>query len=1037
MRALLRLVQFAVIGAVGCSPTRAEEVTTRTSAVTVQPELPIAPTLAGDPLATHTGSRAVWTGTHFVVFSALNNYISAARVDAAGNALDVPARKIGYFRNRVRNFRVASGATGMLVAVTSESGAAAFRTVFVAPDLTPSSVREQFVKEHCADVAVAALGARFLVACTNDYIRAVIALRIGSDNIALESVPLTLTDPSTDYFRWPSVATDGTSWLVTWVEGTASGLQLESAQVTADGAIARRGRLPWFSSGHGATSTWHPAAAEYRVAAGGNIVRLSREGLFLGASPGPMAAGDIQLWSAGTELHATWHRDGELRDTTVATNGAVASTVGTSVAKVADAPYAIAASPTQALVTFHASALRTSTSAVALDSAPRTVLFGSREQYLVGSHFDGTSFQVSFRDGVGYGEGAGDLVRAITVAPGATSLGAPFDVFADVPVGEVRVTFDGSAHVLARGGGWGTRVERRNTLDGPPISATTIGAYTVKPWGIASSGGVTLVGTCADACGLTRIDASGAKLDASPIPAGRGTAIAGAGGKFLVMLTGLYGDNAVYRVSAAGKIEDSAPRGLEGARWASVTSDGARFIAAYDAMPGVAMRAIPLDGWSTATTLLDSSGAQPVLASDGHRTLVAWTGPLSGDELKRTVLGQVLGPDLRPVHAKPFVIAPEADFAAAVAAAPSGRFLVALARRDHTFHQRLSVVPVTVGALIGDPCSTTKDCETGVCVDGVCCESACSGQCEACDVPAAIGKCTAVFGPPRGIRAACAPPAGECGARCDGARRDECSFPSATTACSRYACESGVETHESTCDGAGACLDVPRACGAFACGATACHTTCTTDGACATGHRCEDGVCVPGALGTKCSSDAECASGFCTDGVCCASRCDGVCEACDAPSAAGSCVAVRGAPHAARPACPSDSTDPCRQMVCDGSARATCSAFVGGEVVCSEATCRDGAIHAASRCDGTGACPGAATTACVSGVCADDGRTCQSEPEPRAGCGCNTSARTPLGFALSVALAVATAVRRRRTRAALRRMASVQHLISGGASREA
>jgi hypothetical protein len=42
------------------------------------------------------------------------------------------------------------------------------------------------------------------------------------------------------------------------------------------------------------------------------------------------------------------------------------------------------------------------------------------------------------------------------------------------------------------------------------------------------------------------------------------------------------------------------------------------------------------------------------------------------------------------------------------------------------------------------PCTGTTDCATGNCVDGVCCETACTGDCRACNLPGKVGKCVSL-----------------------------------------------------------------------------------------------------------------------------------------------------------------------------------------------------------------------------------------------------------------------------------------------------
>ena len=41
----------------------------------------------------------------------------------------------------------------------------------------------------------------------------------------------------------------------------------------------------------------------------------------------------------------------------------------------------------------------------------------------------------------------------------------------------------------------------------------------------------------------------------------------------------------------------------------------------------------------------------------------------------------------------------------------------------------------------GEACRRTTDCGSGYCVDGVCCNGACTGTCQACNVPGRLGAC--------------------------------------------------------------------------------------------------------------------------------------------------------------------------------------------------------------------------------------------------------------------------------------------------------
>ncbi len=243
----------------------------------------------------------------------------------------------------------------------------------------------------------------------------------------------------------------------------------------------------------------------------------------------------------------------------------------------------------------------------------------------------------------------------------------------------------------------------------------------------------------------------------------------------------------------------------------------------------------------------------------------------------------------------------------------------------------------------GAACAADGECSSGFCADGVCCDKACKGQCEACDGATSKGTCTPVTGAPRGGRAKCAVEIGAdpgCALACNGVDVAACNYPGAAATCSANGCVAGRETHASTCDGAGKCKDVPRACGDYACDATTCKTACTTKADCTNAaHFCEAGKCIPQqASGSPCARDEACATGLCVDGTCCESKCDGQCQACDVPGQAGKCVPLKGKPHGARADCAKDATDACKSNACDGSNTAACAGTVGP---CSSYACDD------------------------------------------------------------------------------------------------
>ncbi len=183
----------------------------------------------------------------------------------------------------------------------------------------------------------------------------------------------------------------------------------------------------------------------------------------------------------------------------------------------------------------------------------------------------------------------------------------------------------------------------------------------------------------------------------------------------------------------------------------------------------------------------------------------------------------------------------------------------------------------------GGACGAAKECQSGYCVDGLCCNAACTGQCEACDVPSNEGTCVPVTGAPRGSRPACTGDPSICGGACNGSKVAECDYAPTTKGCGSTCVDDAIV--DGACDGRGECVaGKPRSCGAYACDDDlgACLVACTDDAQCSKGFRCSSGTCVPNTGSPRCSADG--ARSVAPDGLetpCGAYRCDdasGICR---------------------------------------------------------------------------------------------------------------------------------------------------------------
>ncbi len=271
----------------------------------------------------------------------------------------------------------------------------------------------------------------------------------------------------------------------------------------------------------------------------------------------------------------------------------------------------------------------------------------------------------------------------------------------------------------------------------------------------------------------------------------------------------------------------------------------------------------------------------------------------------------------------------------------------------------------------GTACAADSQCANGHCVDNLCCNSACDGQCEACDVAGSLGKCSAVTDKkPHGGRPACAsdPQYTACAGQCDGKNLLSCVFPGAGTSCRDASCTNDVATLPASCTGTGTCspaqqqaCQAPNGCDTTG---TICKNGCASDRDCAVNKYCSGGVCVPTLpLGASCSTAGQCTA-FCVDGVCCNTSCDHQCEACNKE---GICSPVAGAPVLPRQACNTDGNAAC-VGTCNGTNPDACT-YPGDTKQCSAGSCASGVATLTTFCDGEGSCPTPQNQICAPADC--------------------------------------------------------------------
>lgn len=179
----------------------------------------------------------------------------------------------------------------------------------------------------------------------------------------------------------------------------------------------------------------------------------------------------------------------------------------------------------------------------------------------------------------------------------------------------------------------------------------------------------------------------------------------------------------------------------------------------------------------------------------------------------------------------------------------------------------------------GAACAATHECASGFCVDGVCCDSACDGQCEACDLTGIAGTCGPVEGKVHGSRTPCEGAADQCGKLCDGTDRKACVWRGADVSCGDDGCLGNVARKKGVCT-EGKCLGEVRDCSPYRCGTGGCPSACRDASDCTAGFVCVESACVAPPKETRCSDDRRSVLAFdgsvkqtCVDYLCQSGAC--------------------------------------------------------------------------------------------------------------------------------------------------------------------
>jgi Putative Ig domain len=292
----------------------------------------------------------------------------------------------------------------------------------------------------------------------------------------------------------------------------------------------------------------------------------------------------------------------------------------------------------------------------------------------------------------------------------------------------------------------------------------------------------------------TRVDESGAKLDAAPFliasdPDDEDTfAVAGLGNDFVVAWhRERTNSNSLHlgRVAAGGQALDG-PNGVEvtdpteNHYTPALACQATGCVVTWERGGQILGRAYgpTLAPAGPAFTVSGAASSQrlPTVVWDGARYLVAWEDSRSGLAVEAWATELEVDGTVRAPAGRLLVSPPYSLRAPSLAAAGPGQALLAYTVFDaapQVHGNRVRAVAV-LDLPNGEACSAPGQCTSGHCTDGVCCDAACGGgtvDCEACSAArgaSANGVCTLL-----GLGASCRSSVGACdlAEKCDGVNK--------------------------------------------------------------------------------------------------------------------------------------------------------------------------------------------------------------------------------------------------------------------------